>query len=143
MRSRALLGWIGMMAAVVACGLGGSSTHPPPIDPTRYDQSCQSAADCIVVSGGDVCAPCVGGPFDSCDGTAAINKTDQARFQTDYANLKAQCPSMPPQNCPAICEVTNAACTAGTCTVCHSQHCGDAGAPDAGGADAGGDAAQD
>ncbi len=153
MRVHRVLGSLIVAAAsAVACGSsgGGGGQPPPPISATSYDQSCQSAADCIVVTDGNVCQPCIGGPFDSCSGTAAINKKDQARYQTDFDDLQAQCPSRPPQACPEICAVTFATCTAGTCGVCHASGCADAGAPDAGGdssgdsgSDAGGDATRD
>ena len=144
-------GCIGMGFAVLAlvpalaCGSsgGGGGSQPPPINATSYDQSCQSAADCILVSDGNVCQPCISGPFDSCAASAAINKKDQMRFQTDYDNLKAQCPSHPPQSCPNICAIAFATCVAGTCGVCNAPGCADGGAPDAGGRDASGDATHD
>jgi hypothetical protein len=82
-----------VLAPVLACGSSGGNgsggQSPPPIHANSYDQTCQSSTDCIVVAEGNVCQPCVGGPFDSCSGGDAINKKDQARYQTDYDNLHA------------------------------------------------------
>ena len=127
-----------LAVTLLACGNSASGAgSPPPIDAGAYDQSCKAASDCLLVAQGDVCAPCVSGPFDSCNASAAISASDMARYQADYDRLKAQCPSRPPQSCPNICAIAYATCTAGTCAVCRSVGCADAGAQDAGPPDSG------
>jgi hypothetical protein len=103
----------------------GGASHV--IRASDYDTHCATAADCAVVSDGDLCG-CPG-----C-GTAAINKADVSRFESDAQNLRSQC-AAPQQACPASCFYSEATCSAGACGVCHLPGCTDGGVPD-GGSDA-------
>ena len=102
-----------------------ASPPPPPIRASDYNQKCSVGSDCIAIEEGDVCG-CGG-----C-GNAAINVSDQGRFNADETSRRAQCaPSAQP--CPDGCQLTQAYCSGGTCAVCHQPGCAlDAGPGDAG-----------
>lgn len=119
--------FIAVLLCTAACASTspGTSSPPPPIVASDYNQHCAVAADCVLINEGDVCG-CGG-----C-GNAAIAKTDQAKFNADVEARKKMC-SGPPIACPAMCIYSETSCIAGTCGACHSPNCG---AGDAGGSDA-------
>lgn len=87
--------WAGLVA-VGACG-GGATV----VDVGEYDQSCQVAADCVVVQDGDICCGCP---------NAAINVDALARYQADLGACEAQCDIGCPSAMVAVCE--DGACAA-------------------------------
>ena len=111
------------LLVTVACS-SSSGTTSTTILASSYDQRCNTAADCSVVSDGDVCG-CLG-----C-GNAAVNQSAVAQYQADASRLRAECPARTAP-CPAIaCILVQATCTSGVCQVCHSTECA-GGGPDAG-----------
>jgi hypothetical protein len=81
----------------------GGTPHPIAVD--SYDQSCVTSADCVLVSTGDMCAPCFG-----CE-LGAINRNAQARHDADvasfpYGTTRLGCDCVAP---PALC------CVGGRC----------------------------
>ena len=120
---------LGVVVFVIACAAACSSS-PKTIVATDYDQTCATAADCVLIDEGSSCC--------SACGNAAINKKDLARYQSDAAQRRSACAGV---GCPAIaCAFSAAVCTAGKCASCRSASCagdaGDAGA-DSGAADSG------
>jgi hypothetical protein len=79
------------------------------IEPSNYDQSCKVDSDCVNVSKGDACLPCIV----SCPSGGAINRGDLPKYQSDISKTVGYneltgvvC------HCPAI-EIP--CCRAGTC----------------------------
>src|SRR5215472_8320315 len=105
------------LLSAAACSSSSSSSPssgPPPIRATDYNQSCQTVADCVLINQGDVCG-CPG-----C-GNAAINASDQSRYESDYNSRKQLCG--PPQACPASCMLVYPTCVGGKCGVCGTPGC--------------------
>jgi hypothetical protein len=124
------------LATTAACGSSSSGNSPPPgsttISASSYDQSCQTAADCVPVAVGDACQTC--GLACASD---AINKNAETKYQADVKQAEALC-NPPPQGCGVDCIAFTVTCTAGKCGGCTGSSCADAGGGDAG--DAGRDA---
>lgn len=111
---------VGPSDASTDSGPRADAAKPPPINAKDYDQSCQANSDCAVVDEGDPCG-CPG-----C-GNAAVNKSQEAKFNADFAAAKAMCTGGP-MPCPAIgCVFREAACTQGKCSVCNEPGCSDSG----------------
>jgi hypothetical protein len=85
-------------------GTGDAGSGPRDED---YDQSCTTAFDCVAVyEGSNCCAVCP---------TGAVNKKDQARFETARAAATSQCSGVA---CPAIaCDAPPVVCNAGRCAL--------------------------
>ncbi len=117
--------FFGTVAACASTSPGGTTSPPQPIHASDYNQKCASATDCVAINEGDPC----GCP--SC-GNAAVNKSDQAKFNADFDARRKQCTG-PAVFCPASCIYSETSCVAGACGVCHSSGCGvaDAGVTDA------------
>lgn len=99
-----------------ACASASTSTALRAAD---YDQSCVTNADCVVVAEGDVCA-C------GCAPTAAINASDEPRYEADVKNRRSRCQGTCPGN--GVCNAIRAACTAGKCVgIDCGGSCADAG----------------
>lgn len=81
---------------------------PPDIRASDYNQSCIADADCVLIDEGSSCCT-------SC-GNAAINKSDQAKYQAAAQQRQNTCVKMA---CPAIaCVFSTPYCNAGKCTSC-------------------------
>jgi hypothetical protein len=117
---RSYLVLVGTLLALAACSSSSSSGGgPTTIKASDYNQTCQASADCVLVDDGDLCG-CI-----AC-GTAAINRSDEARFQSDADQRKKNC-SGPPTACPAIaCAYVAVVCNAGTCGICRTPGCANA-----------------
>jgi hypothetical protein len=74
------------------------------VEPTMFDQSCESAADCIPIASGKVCD----GECD-CDQTAAISVTDEVSYQQAIQGITfSEC----------HCLSASAICVSGQCATC-------------------------
>ncbi len=75
------------------------------VDLSTYDQSCQSASDCVDITAGTICTG------DCTCGGAAINTSGEARYETTLASLgtSTACP------CPSSGPI---ACIQNKCTEC-------------------------
>jgi hypothetical protein len=83
---------------------GGPPCNPGTISASSFNQTCQSAADCIAVYQGDLCTDCL------CP-NAAINQGALSAYTTV---LDADGPPVSTCGCPAIPPPT---CTGGMCTL--------------------------
>lgn len=93
---RSLLGWA---AALCLSGCGSTT-----VNLSDYNTSCTVDADCMAVTVGDVCG-C------SC-GNAAINRSDAARYRSDYSLARSHCTG---PECLADCIVPKVTCSTGIC----------------------------
>ncbi len=140
MKLTSLLACIAAAALVTTAACGSSSGTTSPGDTTitasSYDQSCQSAADCVAVAVGQACEACgLACPSD------AINKNAQAKYEADVKRATSSC-NPPPGGCGADCIAFTVTCTAGKCGGCPGMSCADAGGGDSGADSGGGDAGQ-
>jgi hypothetical protein len=118
------LGLVGCSAGVALPGVGdggvgsdASTTQPPPIKASDYDQSCKINGDCAAVTDGQVCG------CQQCGGNAAVNVSDVQRINADFAARRAMCPPMN-EPCPlGLCAQVHAYCSAGKCAVCNDATC--------------------
>jgi len=128
MLRRFAVGLVFAGAVFAACG-GGATT----LDVAKYDRSCTTASDCVVV----VTDSCCGCP------NAAISNKDLAQYEADLAAAGRNCPQCEEKPCAPL----PAQCAAGVCTTGASMpDAGTDAASDAGadaGVEAGGDAGAD
>jgi len=77
------------------------------ISASNYNQTCSADSDCVAIAVGDPCRLCCA--------NAAINKADQAKYNADVAEDRAECRPVIP--CTIACLMNHAACTNNKCTV--------------------------
>jgi hypothetical protein len=120
----------------IACGSSVSASH--------YDQTCQTAADCIAIGVGDPCStPCEGFPQADAISRKALETYNYDAFSAQYSC--SHCGTV--GQCAENTALTQSAyCVKGTCTLCdkpdpcdcnpHDPSCTDAGLVFEGGTDA-------
>ncbi len=98
--------WIAA-AVLLGCGAspGGGTTV---LTLSDYNTKCSAPGDCMAAVVGNVC-PC------ACP-SAAINKSDMAKYQQDLAAAQSHCTG-PGAGC--ACIAIKVDCQAGTCTATH------------------------
>ena len=104
----ASLVWLGtVVLAASACGEDDPAEEH--VLATEYDQTCTTAADCVLVAeltkkGTSCSLSCPRGP---------LNKADRERFDAALSRERAGCASMSQPSCIALGDPT---CEAGKCT---------------------------
>ena len=89
-----------------SCDLVVPAPSIGPFDFSKYDRSCTTASDCVVVPS-LLCRAC------ACEDTA-IATSARASFEADFRAGNSQCEAQPAGNC-APCLPRTAACNAGRC----------------------------
>ncbi len=92
-----------------AAGDGGDGGICVDIHESGYDRSCQHNTDCIAIASGPICSgyTCV------CPGGAAINVSEQARYQSELSSVRPG--TGPLCSCPVSARPE---CLGGVCTMC-------------------------
>jgi hypothetical protein len=87
-------------------GGSGSSTTCVDINPAQFDQTCNQASDCFVITTGTICTgACL------CGGSVAINVSGEPRYQAEVSAVATGLCPCPPELPPACSGHLCVACT--------------------------------